>query len=94
MNADALPGSAFPLGASPRDNGTNFAVMSGGDAVLLCLFDAEGAETQISLPERDGDVWHGFVPGVGVGQAYGYRVIGPYDPRQGLRMSSCRSLRS
>ena len=92
MNTDALPGSAFPLGASPRDNGTNFAVTSGGDAVLLCLFDADGAETQIELRERDGDVWHGFVPGVGPGRAYGYRVIGPYNPRQGLRYNPAKLL--
>ncbi len=92
MNADALPGSAFPLGASPSNNGTNFAVTSGGDAVLLCLFDADGAETQIPLRERDGDVWHGFVPGVRPGQAYGYRVIGPYDPRQGLRYNPAKLL--
>jgi isoamylase len=92
MSSDALPGSAFPLGATPGDDGTNFAVTSGGDAVLLCLFDTDGAETQIPLRERDGDVWHGFVPGVGPGQAYGYRVIGPYDPGHGLRYNPAKLL--
>jgi len=92
MTVEALPGSAFPLGASPGHGGTNFAVTSGGDAVLLCLFDADGAETEIRLRERDGDVWHGFVPGVGPGQAYGYRVLGPYEPRQGLRYNPAKLL--
>ena len=32
--ADALPGRAAPLGATPRDGGTNFALASGIGAVL------------------------------------------------------------
>ena len=87
-----LPGTPFPLGATPGATGTNFAVVSGGDGVLLCLFDAAGAETRIPLRERDGDVWHGFVPGVRPGQAYGYRVTGPYDLRRGLRCDPAKLL--
>jgi glycogen operon protein len=87
-----LPGAPYPLGATPGAAGTNFAVVSAGDAVLLCLFDAAGAETRIPLPERDGDVWHGFLPGVRPGQAYGYRVTGPYDPRRGLRCNPAKLL--
>jgi isoamylase len=52
----AVPGAAFPLWATPRYHGTNFAVASGAEGVLLCLFDADGTETQIPLQERDGDV--------------------------------------
>lgn len=55
------------------------------DGVLLCLFDDRGAETQIPLLEYDPGVWHGFVPGVGFGQPYGYRTTGPYDPARGVR---------
>ena len=80
-----LPGTPAPLGATPRRDGTAFAVMSAGDVVTLCLFDAAGTETRLVLPERDGDVRHGFVPGVGPGQRYGYRVEGPYDPSRGAR---------
>ena len=47
---------------------------------LLCLFDEAGHETQVPLVDYDAGVWHGFVPGVGPGQAYGYRATGPYDP--------------
>jgi isoamylase len=89
----ALPGSQFPLGATPAAGGTNFAVFSGvADAVTLCLFDAAGAETRIPLTDYDAGVWHGFVPGVGPGQAYGYRVSGPYAPARGLRCNPAKLL--
>jgi isoamylase len=92
-NAPAvLPGAAFPLGATPGPAGTNFAVVSAGDGVVLCLFDSDGTETQVALQERDGQVWHGFVPAVRPGQAYGYRVYGPYEPRRGLRCNPAKLL--
>jgi glycogen operon protein len=87
-----LPGTEFPLGATPTAGGTNFAVASAADGVLLCLFDSQGEETQIPLGERDGGVWHGFVPEIGPGQAYGYRVTGPYDPHRGLRCNPAKLL--
>jgi isoamylase len=91
--AQAFPGSSFPLGATPRDGGTNFAVTSSiAEEVLLCLFDDAGNETQISLPEYDAGVWYGFVPGVRPGQAYGYRVRGRYDRSQGLRCNPAKLL--
>src|SRR5487761_848620 len=93
MRGQALPGSPFPLGATPRDGGTNFAVASGiAEGVVLCLFDEAGNETQVALPDYDGEVWHGFVRGVGPGQAYGYRVHGPYDRGRGLRCNPAKLL--
>ena len=92
MNATILPGRPAPLGATPGPQGTNFAVSSNGDEVRLCLFSGEGSETQLLLPERDGDVWHGFVPGVAPGQAYGYRVSGPYDRGRGERYNPAKLL--
>jgi glycogen operon protein len=89
----ALPGSQFPLGATVSGNGTNFAVGSGvADGMVLCLFDKAGAETQIPLQDYDADVWHAFVPGVGAGQAYGYRAAGPYDPARGVRCNPAKLL--
>ena len=89
----ALPGSQFPLGATPGEWGTNFAVASGvADGMLLCLFDEGGAETQIPLRDYDAGVWHGFVPGIGAGQAYGYRATGPYDPERGVRCNPAKLL--
>ena len=91
MKADAhplaaiSPGSWTPLGASPTADGVNFSVTaSDAERVDLCLFDTEGGETRLALPESDGGIWHGFVPGIRPGQAYGYRVSGPYDPDNGL----------
>ena len=55
------------------------------ERIELCLFDADGAETRIVLPEVDGFVWHGFLPNIEPGQRYGYRVHGPYDPGAGQR---------
>ena len=83
----ALPGDGARLGATPADGGVNFAVASTvADEVTVCLFDpATGAETQARLEHYDAGVWHGFVPGIGPGQAYGYRVSGPFDPARGLR---------
>ena len=83
---DTLPGNGFPLGATVSDGGTNFAVASGvADGMLLCLFDAAGAETRIPMRDYDAGVWHVFVPGIGAGQEYGYRATGPYDPARGVR---------
>jgi isoamylase len=88
-----LPGSPFPLGATPEAGGTNFAVASGvADAVTLCLFDSAGTETRLPLPSYDAGVWYGFVPGVGPGQAYGYRVTGPYNTARGLRCNPAKLL--
>ena len=78
---EVWPGRAYPLGATYDGAGTNFALFSEvAERVELCLFDADGAETRVELPEVDGFVWHGFVPGIEPGQRYGYRVHGPYEP--------------
>jgi glycogen operon protein len=74
------------LGATYDGSGTNFALFSEvAERVELCLFDVDGAETRVALPEVDGFVWHAFLPGVEPGQRYGYRVHGPHDPEKGLR---------
>jgi isoamylase len=95
--AVALPGKPSPLGAAPGMRlgraGTNFAIASSvADSVTLCLFDEAGAETQIPVQDNDADVWHVFVPGIGPGQAYGYRVSGPWDPTRGLRCNPAKLL--
>ena len=91
--ADPLPGSHFPLGATVGDGGTNFAVASAvADGMLVCLFDEAGTETRVPLRDYDAGVWHGFVPGIGAGQAYGYRATGPYDPARGVRCNPAKLL--
>ncbi|TML49441.1 MAG: glycogen debranching protein GlgX [Actinobacteria bacterium] len=89
----AWPGTPFPLGATWDGRGTNFSVFSeNADGVHLCVFDDEGSETQIELAERTGFNWHGYVPGVGPGQRYGYRMHGPYAPHDGHRFSPSKLL--
>ena len=81
-------GYASPLGATFDGAGVNFALFSQhGERVVLCLFDAKGRETRLDLPERDGHVWHGYISGLRPGQQYGYRVHGPYKPREGHRFN-------
>ena len=90
---DALPGRPSPLGATPRDGGINFAVASGvAEAAEVCLFSDSGAESRFRLPDYDGGAWHGFVPGAEPGQAYGFRVHGPYDAARGLRCNPAKLL--
>jgi len=87
------PGAAYPLGATWDGSGTNFALFSEvADKVQLCLFDADDAETRVDLTEVDGFVWHCYLPAVGPGQRYAYRVTGPYDPQQGHRCNPAKLL--
>jgi len=87
------PGSSNPLGAQYDGAGTNFAVFSEvAEAVDLCLLDEGGTETCVPLTEHDGFVWHCYLPRVGPGQRYGFRVHGPFDPSQGLRCNPAKLL--
>ena len=80
------PGTPYPLGATYDGAGTNFSLFSEvATAVDLCLIDDAGNERRIRLEEVDGYCWHGYLPNVGPGQFYGFRVHGPYDPSAGLR---------
>ncbi|MFI6520639.1 glycogen debranching protein GlgX [Spirillospora sp. NPDC050679] len=83
---EVWPGEPYPLGATWDGTGTNFALFSEvAHRVELCLFEPGGRETRFDLQEVDGFVWHGYLPGVGPGQRYGYRVHGPHDPARGHR---------
>ena len=83
---ETWPGRPYPLGATYDGTGTNFAVFSEvGEAVDLCLFDGRGAETRVEMREVDAFVWHCYLPNIGPGQRYGYRVKGPYAPERGAR---------
>ncbi len=90
---DAVRGRPSPLGATARDGGINFAVASSvAEAVEVCLFDEGGGEKRVRLPDYDDGIWHGFVPGAGSGQAYGYRVHGPWNPGRGVRCNPAKLL--
>jgi len=87
------PGRPFPLGATWDGDGTNFALFSEhADGVELCLFDDSGREDRYPLGERTAFNWHGYLPGVGPGQRYSYRVRGAYDPSNGHRFNAAKLL--
>ncbi|MEU6816798.1 glycogen debranching protein GlgX [Streptomyces sp. NPDC046860] len=86
-------GHPYPLGASYDGQGTNFALFSEvAERVELVLVDDAGAETPVPLHEVDGFVWHGYLPDVGPGQRYGYRVHGPWQPSLGHRCNPAKLL--
>jgi len=90
---DLWPGAPYPLGATYDGNGANFALFSEvAHRVELCLFDDQGVETRVTLPETTAFIHHGYVPGVQPGQRYGYRVHGDYDPAAGLRCNPAKLL--
>jgi glycogen operon protein len=86
------PGEPFPLGPQWDGNGTNFSLFSeNAERVELCLFDGDHEE-RIEVHERTAFNWHCYLPGVGPGTRYGYRVHGPYDPEHGPRFNAAKLL--
>jgi len=83
-------GSPHPRGACWDGSGTNFALFSSSATkVEVCLFDQSGErETdRIALPEYTDQIFHGYLPDVGPGTFYGFRVHGPYEPDEGHRFN-------
>src|SRR6266508_2376405 len=87
------PGKPYPLGATWDGAGTNFSVFSeNAEGAELCLFEDDGSETRLALGEVTAFCRHGYVPGVGPGQRYGYRVHGPFAPERGHRFNPAKLL--
>src|ERR1700748_3567149 len=86
-----LPGEAFPLGATWDGKGVNFALFSeNATGVELQLFKHPADELEsekIQITEKTGHIWHVYIPDIGPGQLYGYRVSGPYEPENGHRFN-------
>lgn len=83
-------GTPHQLGATADEHGVNVAVFSEhASSIELCLFSLDGqTELQrLKLPEKNGSVWHGFVPGLPAGTRYGFRAHGSYAPDQGHRFN-------
>ena len=100
MSSDSItpvwPGKPYPLGARVTAQGTNFTLFSeNATGVDLCLFSGPD-DVQESMRVRMGEVtdavWHCFLPNVGSGQLYGYRVHGPYEPEEGHRFNESKIL--
>ena len=92
---EATKGRPDTIGAICDAEGTNFALFSeNATRVELCLYD-EAGETEtarLDLPEMQGGIWFGYLPGVGAGQVYGYRVHGPWAPEEGHRFNPAKLL--
>ncbi|MCW2758136.1 MAG: glgX, partial [Nocardioidaceae bacterium] len=95
--APVWPGRNWPLGATWTEESTNFAVYTpDATAVWVCLFDDDRdgteQETRHRLTEHSLGIWHGALPGLPVGQRYGYRVDGPWEPDLGLVFNPAKLL--
>ncbi len=90
----AWPGQHFPLGAHWDGEGTNFALFSANaEGVELVLVNPDGSPRAVhELVDRTDLTWHGYLPDVGPGTLYGYRVHGAYDPAAGKRFNANKLL--
>jgi glycogen operon protein len=87
------PGRPFPLGATWEGEGTNFSLFSEhAERVELCLFDDDDRETRVEVTEHTAFNWHCYLPDVGPGQRYAYRVHGRWAPEDGHRFNSSKLL--
>jgi glycogen operon protein len=90
-----LPGKPYPQGATWDGTGANFSIYSeGATGVDLCLFDEAGLNVRLTVPIREctGNIWHCYIPGVKLGQLYGYRMHGEYKPETGHRFNESKLL--
>ena len=92
----AAPGLPYPLGATVRDDGVNFAVISRpATAVDLCLYDEGDSAREIArvrMSRDEADVWRVFVRGLRPGALYGFRAHGPWLPANGMRFNARKLL--
>jgi isoamylase len=87
------PGHPFPLGPTWDGHGTNFSLFSeNAERVELSLFDENDHETRVPLTERTAFNWHCYLPDVGPGQRYAYRVHGRWAPEEGHRFNAAKLL--
>src|ERR1700709_41332 len=83
-------GLPHPRGATWDGKGVNFSLFSANATkVEVCLFDSSGQKEleRIELPEYTDQIFHGWLPDMGPGQVYGFRVHGPYEPLAGHRFN-------
>jgi glycogen operon protein len=83
---------AYPLGPTLTAAGVNFSIFSvHATQVEIVFFDRADAQQPARVIKLDSTInrtshyWHIFVPGIEVGQLYGYRVDGPGELSSGNR---------
>ena len=90
LAARVREGLPYPRGATWDGKGVNFAsvLRQRHQGRGLPVRSARQTETErIELPEYRDEIWHGYVPDLGPGTVYGYRVHGPYEPEEGHRFN-------
>lgn len=83
------------FGAHWDGKGTRFSLFSGyAKKVELCLFGLDGKQELKRIPLRQSiqGVWSVYVPDVGPGEQYGYRVDGPWMPAKGHHFNPAKLL--
>ena len=84
-------GHCRTLGASLEQGGVNFAIWARlASAVELLLFESPDDRTPKAIKldpqkNRTAYYWHIWIPNIGDGQLYGYRISGPWRPYIGTR---------
>jgi isoamylase len=68
MTMKNYPGEPYPLGATWKGNGVNFALYADkATKVEICLFKTINDEKEyarIELTERTHQIWHTFIPDI------------------------------
>lgn len=87
------PLDSSTLGARVQHDGTRFSLWAPrATRVELALVDDAQRQQNHDLARADDGVWSIFLPGVGHGQRYGYRVHGPWSPETGQRFNPAKLL--
>jgi isoamylase len=99
MFVSSLNGCSAPLGATVCRGGVNFSLFSRRASQVQLLFfdrvdDSNPSRVLTLDPQkhRTYHYWHIFVPWLGPGQIYAYRVHGSFDPTNGLRFDPSKVL--
>ena len=87
------PAETTALGAHVQPDGTNFTLWAPrATRVELALLTPMREQNNVDLELGADGTWSTFVPGVGHGQLYGYRVHGEWDPGSGRRFNPAKLL--
>ena len=81
------------LGAHTDEAGTSFSLWAPrASRVELVLVDDQLDQQNCDLEQHPDGVWRVYVPGVGGGQRYGYRIHGEWAPERGQRFNPAKLL--
>ena len=87
------PAETTALGAQVQPDGTTFTLWAPrATRVELALVSPMREQNNVDLEMAPDGTWSTFVPGIGQGQLYGYRVHGEWDPGSGRRFNPAKLL--